>query len=112
MRPRVNPQLTNQALFCPPPCPRPSSHILYSGEATVVHAVAVTTEESSILQEHSACLEDEGGKQLCVDVVPGAVEPPRGDRRGEDGRDEVQRPEKASLWLQQDLAGLGWTEAS
>lgn len=44
---------------------------------------AITLEEGSILQEHSTGLEDESDKQLHVDVVPGAVEPP-----GRDGRDE------------------------
>lgn len=44
---------------------------------------AIPLEDSSILQEHSTGLEDEGGKQLHVDVVPGAVEPP-----GRGGRDE------------------------
>lgn len=44
---------------------------------------AITLEEGSILQEHSTGLEDEGGKELHVDIVPGAVEPPGWDRRDE-----------------------------
>lgn len=40
-------------------------------------------EEGSILQEHSARLEDKGDEQLGVDVVPGTVEPPGGAGREE-----------------------------
>lgn len=63
------------------PLPTPSSHSPYSGHAAVVRAIP--REDGGILQEHSTGLEDEGGKQLRVDVVPGAVEPP-----GKGGRDE------------------------
>lgn len=70
---------------CPPlpssPVPTPSSQGLYSGQAAVV--CAITLEEGSILQEHSTSLEDEGGKELHVDVVPGTVEPPGRDKRDE-----------------------------
>lgn len=75
---------TFRPALCPlPSAPTPSSHSLYSGQAAVVRAVA--PEEGSILQEHSAGLEDEGGEQLHVDVVPRAVEPPGRDRRDESG---------------------------
>lgn len=67
---------------CPlPPASTPSSHSLYSGHAAVVRAIPL--EDSSILQEHSTGLEDEGGKQLRVDVVPGTVEPPGRGRKDE-----------------------------
>lgn len=46
----------------------------------MVRVLAV--EEHGVLQEHSSRLEDKGGKQLGVDVVPGAVEPPGGGREG------------------------------
>lgn len=63
------------------PVPTPSSQGLYSGQAAVVRAI--TLEEGSILQKHSTGLEDESGKELHVDVVPGAVEPPGRDRKDE-----------------------------
>lgn len=77
---------TGQGTFRPALCPRPSvptpsSHSLYSGQTAVVHAIPL--EDGRILQEHSTGLEDEGGKQLHVDVVPGAVESPGKDRRDE-----------------------------
>ena len=66
---------TLRPVFCPlPPAPTPSSHSLYSGHAAVVRAIPL--EDGGILQEHSTGLEDEGGKQLRVDVVPGARIPP------------------------------------
>lgn len=43
----------------------------------------LAVEEGGVLQEHSSCLEDKGGKQLGVDVVPGTVEPPGGAERDE-----------------------------
>lgn len=46
----------------------------------MVHVLAM--EQHGVLQEHSSRLEDKGGKQLGVDVVPGAVEPPGGGREG------------------------------
>lgn len=48
----------------------------------MVRVLAV--KEGGILQEHSSRLENKGDEQLGVDVVPGAVEPPGGDRRGEE----------------------------
>lgn len=73
---------TCRSVPCPlPPAPAPSSHSPYSGHAAVVCAIAL--EDSSILQEHSTGLEDESSKQLRVDVVPGAVEPPGRDKRDE-----------------------------
>lgn len=38
-------------------------------------------EKHGVLQKHGSCLEDEGGEQLGVDVVPGTVESPAGGRR-------------------------------
>lgn len=73
---------TLRPVLCPlPTSPTPSSHSLYSGHAAVVRAIPL--EDGSILQEHSTGFEDEGGKQLRVDVVPGAVEPPGRGRRDE-----------------------------
>lgn len=63
--------------FLTPPAPHPHRGS-YSRHAAVVRVLAV--EESSVLQEHGSCLEDKGGEQLGVDVVPRAVEPPAGGR--------------------------------
>lgn len=46
----------------------------------MVRVLAV--EQRGVLQEHSSRLEDKSGKQLGMDVVPGAVEPPGGGREG------------------------------
>lgn len=48
----------------------------YGGDAAVVRVLAV--EEGGVPQEHGARLEDKGGEQLGVDVVPRTVEPPAG----------------------------------
>lgn len=48
----------------------------------MVHVLVM--EEGGILQEHSSRLEDKGGEELDVDVVPGAVEPPAGVGRNEE----------------------------
>lgn len=60
----------------------------------MVHVIPL--EDGSILQEHSTGLEDEGDKQLRVDVVPRAVEPPGKDRR------EMN----VGTWLQKGFPGL------
>lgn len=48
----------------------------------------LASEEGGVLQEHSGCLEDKGGEQLGVDVVPWTVEPPGGrwGRKGNRGQ--------------------------
>lgn len=46
----------------------------------MVRVLAV--KEGGVFQEHSSRLEDKGGEQLAVDVVPGAVEPPGGGGGG------------------------------
>lgn len=92
---------TLRPVLCPlPPAPTPSSHSLYSGHAAVVRAIPL--EDGSILQEHGTGLEDEGGKQLHVDVVPGAVEPP-----GRGKRDEHRGLQKTFPGPRTSLACLG-----
>lgn len=76
---------------------------LYGGEAAVVGVVAV--EEGGILQEHGSRLEDEGGKQLGMDVIPGTVEPPGGTERDE--KREARRA-RTPVWASCTGAGLGW----
>lgn len=56
------------------------------GQAAGVSSVCI---KGRILQERSGCLEDKGGEQLRVDVVPGAVQPP-GEVAGY-GREFLQR---------------------
>ena len=73
----------------------------------MVHVLPV--EEGGVLQEHSCRLEDKGGEQLGVDVVPGAVEPPGGSGRGEENRRQGGRAGLGRLSTREvNRMGLDW----
>lgn len=56
---------------------------------------------------NSCRLEDKGGEQLGVDVVPGAVEPPGGSGRGEENRRQGGRAGLGRLSTREVNHGLG-----
>ena len=73
----------------------------------MVHVLPV--EEGGVLPEHSCRLEDKGGEQLGVDVVPGAVEPPGGSGRGEENRRQGGRAGLGRLSTREvNRMGLDW----
>lgn len=75
----------------------------------MVRVLAV--EKGGVLQEHGSRLQDKGGEQLGVDVVPGAAEPPGvGRERGfwcaYRGRGKTEQGRTEWTWIDLNWIGL------